>query len=535
MRYSVAILILTGLLVAAAGCGGRQSVPGIMERDIDSGPLPEYNPVNPRAFEYYSNGTILEVMGEFYLANKQYAKALKYDPGSDEIRYAYANSFLQLNDFNSAIYEAGKIKKRNLKTWYLLASSYRALNNRDSALAAYYKVVELDSNNAQSYYFIASHYRDAGNIDSTIWGFENIARINPTFRVYQQLGTLYIQKGDIASAEESYRQSLALDSSQENVQSYLGMSAIYEDRGETGPAKEMLESAIRLAPDDMRLKARLLDFYIANEEFYRGIAVARNILAVMPDDTFMARRLAMMYFDVDSLQVADSIFTSLIEKGDENLVNHYYAGRIALIYEDLERAKFNFTRLTALADSVVDGWLNLGFVYRLQDSVDLEVATYETGLKYITSVEDSARLLFNLGGTLEQNDRFEESVAAFEKIIDILPNHSQALNYLAYMLADRGERLEYARGLIKRALNIMPDNGAYIDSYGWILYKMGNFKKALKELLRAYEYESEDPVVAEHVGDAYKALGDMENAHNYWRKALELNPDNESLVEKLKK
>jgi len=523
------------LLACIGGCGGKKTIPGIMERDMTREPLPEKPGYNPRAYEYYSSGTILEMMGEFQLANEQYSKALKYHPESDEIIYAYANTFMRIGDYDSALFQANKIHGRDLKTWFMLANINRALGNRDSSLTAFQQVVALDSNDAQSYYHIATYYRESGNLDSTIWGYENIARINPTFRVFQQLGHLYIQTGDIKSAEENFIQALAIDSTQENIPSYVGLSAIYEDRGDIPGTIEMLEKAAELAPDDARLKERLLEMYINNNQYIKGIEAARFLLIGMPDNLFLKRRLAMMYFDVDSLQVADSIFTTLIENGDDNLVNHYYAGRIALGYEDLERAKFHFTRLTALADSVVDGWLNLGFVYKLQDSVELEIAAYQTGLKYLTNVQDSVQVLFILGGTLEQNDRFDESVRAFEQLIQIAPDHSQALNYLGYMLADKGVRLEYARDLIRRAMEIIPDNGAYIDSYGWVLYKMGKYKKALKELLIAYKLEGNDPVVAEHVGDAYEALGDMKNAHIYWKKALELNPDNQSLVEKLKK
>jgi len=506
-----------------------------MEREQNLKPLPAKKPINPRAFEYYSNGSIFEMMGEYFHANEQYEKALKYHPDSDEIRYAYANTFLRLRDYDRALVEIKKIGNRDMRTWFLMANTYRALGNRDSSITAYHKVVGIDSNDVQSYYHIATFYRESGNLDSTIWGYENIARINPTFRVYQELGNLYIQKRDIKNAEASYIQALGMDSSQANLQSFIGMSAIYEDREDMVGAVEMLEIAARLAPDDMRLQGRLLDMHVIGEQYLKGIAVARHILSVTQEDFFIARRLAMMYFDIDSLTTADSIFTALIEAGDENLINHYYSGRISLIYEDSERAKFHFTRLTAMADSVVDGWLNLGFVYRIQDSVDLEVAAYTTGLKYMSNADDSTRLLFNLGGTLEQHDRFDDAVAAFELLLQIMPDHAPTLNYLGYMLAEEGVRLEYARDLVKHAIELSPDNGAYIDSYGWVLYNMGDYKKALKELLRAYKLIAIDPVVAEHVGDAYEALGDMENAHKYWRKALELNPDNQDLVEKLKK
>jgi tetratricopeptide (TPR) repeat protein len=79
----------------------------------------------------------------------------------------------------------------------------------------------------------------------------------------------------------------------------------------------------------------------------------------------------------------------------------------------------------------------------------------------------------------------------------------------------------------------MPENGAYIDSYGWVLFKMGESKKALEQLLRAHQYIDNDPVILEHIGDVYEALDDTENALQYWDKALELDSSNQALREKL--
>jgi len=101
------------------------------------------------------------------------------------------------------------------------------------------------------------------------------------------------------------------------------------------------------------------------------------------------------------------------------------------------------------------------------------------------------------------------------------------------MLAERGERLDYARQLILKALEIMPDNGAYIDSYGWVLYKSGDYPGAVRELKRAAEVITDDPVVFDHLGDAYKAMGDTENARKYWQKALELDSNNDQIRKKL--
>ena len=120
----------------------------------------------------------------------------------------------------------------------------------------------------------------------------------------------------------------------------------------------------------------------------------------------------------------------------------------------------------------------------------------------------------------------------FEEIIARSPKHAQSLNYLGYMLADRGERLEYAKELIEKALVLSPDNAAYIDSYGWVLFQMGKINEAMSHLKKAAEL-GKDPEIFDHLGDTYHALGDSVNALIWWQKALELDPSREKIKKKI--
>jgi Tfp pilus assembly protein PilF len=102
------------------------------------------------------------------------------------------------------------------------------------------------------------------------------------------------------------------------------------------------------------------------------------------------------------------------------------------------------------------------------------------------------------------------------------------------MWADRGENLDEAEVLIRRALELDPGNGAYMDSLGWVFYRQGRHEEALVELLRASEaLEEPDPVVFDHIGDVYGKLGQTAKAVLYWHKALQLDPKNQTITEKL--
>jgi tetratricopeptide (TPR) repeat protein len=106
------------------------------------------------------------------------------------------------------------------------------------------------------------------------------------------------------------------------------------------------------------------------------------------------------------------------------------------------------------------------------------------------------------------------------------------------MWADRGEHLDEAGNLIKKAVELDPDKGAYLDSLGWLYFKRGESEKALQELLRAQENilreeKKDDAVVLDHIADTYSKLGKIPEALSYWQKALALEQEDKSLIGKL--
>jgi len=527
-----AILTILLFTVVITGCGGPK-IKGIDERPLTPINEPARVDINPRGYNHFVNASILEMMGEYYMANEQYRKALAFYPESIEIRRAYASTFMGLHNYEMAISEARKIRPRDAETWLVLANSFYAMDMIDSSNYAFLKVVETDTTNIQVYFRLASHYNDINDLDSAIWAYKHIAHVAPTSKAFSELGNLQTRAGYYDDAIKSYDKSLSIDNTEDNARTYVALALIYESMDDSTKTFKNLKAAAELMPNDVFVLDKLLSYYRLDENPEEIINLTKRLISLVPQDDGLKRRLGMVYFELDSLDLADSVFTLLLADNEDNIVDLYYAGRISILKEDLDIAKNYFTRMTALADSVVDGWLNLGWVYRLEDSADLEIATYQRGLDYVTNPDDSSRLLYALAVSYERHGYIERAVELFETLLKKQPNHGPALNYLGYMLADRGERLEYARKLIEKALQLTPDNGAYMDSYGWVLFKMGKYDLALEELLRAYKYIDNDPVVTDHIGDVYNARGDLDSARVYWKKALDLDPDNEALKEKL--
>jgi len=121
---------------------------------------------------------------------------------------------------------------------------------------------------------------------------------------------------------------------------------------------------------------------------------------------------------------------------------------------------------------------------------------------------------------LERAKKVEASEAEFRKILDADPSNSGALNYLGYMLADRGVRLNDALQMITKALEQDPGNGAYLDSLGWVYFKLGRLNEAEENVRKALETTPRDATVRDHLGDILLKQGKVRDAVAQWELSL---------------
>jgi len=142
-------------------------------------------------------------------------------------------------------------------------------------------------------------------------------------------------------------------------------------------------------------------------------------------------------------------------------------------------------------------------------------------------------VIFLLGSLYLDLGERDKAIEMFKRAIKIDPTHDGALNSLGYIYAEDGTNLDEALSFVERALEADPGNGAYLDSLGWIYYKKGNFEKALQYLQEA-DNNLKDPVIYEHLGDVYFKMKAVDEARKYWDLSLEMQPDQESLRQKIK-
>ncbi len=147
---------------------------------------------------------------------------------------------------------------------------------------------------------------------------------------------------------------------------------------------------------------------------------------------------------------------------------------------------------------------------------------------------DSIEATFRLASCYERLGRVDAAVALFRELVSRVPRLAPALNYLGYVWIERSENLEEAVGLVREAVRIEPDNGAYVDSLGWGYFKLGAFDNAVRYLERAARLLPSDATIQEHLGDARAAQGDADGARSAYRRAMELgHAEAEELSRKL--
>ncbi len=166
-----------------------------------------------------------------------------------------------------------------------------------------------------------------------------------------------------------------------------------------------------------------------------------------------------------------------------------------------------------------------GDILRAQKQYAAAIKAYDLALTRTKHAGPAAWVLyFDRGVAYDQSGKWPLAEADFRQALKLSPNQPAVLNYLGYSLANRGTDLPEARRMIEKALAAQPNDGAIVDSLGWVTLKQGDVAGAVRYLERAVELMPEDPTINGHLGDAYAAAGRNLEAAFQWQRALDLNP-----------
>ncbi|MCA8930000.1 MAG: tetratricopeptide repeat protein [Alphaproteobacteria bacterium] len=172
----------------------------------------------------------------------------------------------------------------------------------------------------------------------------------------------------------------------------------------------------------------------------------------------------------------------------------------------------------------------LGDVLRAEARFDEAVVAYdEAAARVGTITADNWRLFYHRGIALERSGQWARAESDLLAAISLQKDQASVLNYLGYSWIDRGENLQRAEDMIRRAVELRPEDGFIVDSLGWAYFRTGRFQEAARELERAATLEPVDPTINEHLGDAYWRVGRKAEARYQWQRALNLAPEDKQV------
>ena len=264
---------------------------------------------------------------------------------------------------------------------------------------------------------------------------------------------------------------------------------------EMGEYEKAIAIYKEMAGNDPRLNPQLLNAYRISRQFGEALPLGKELHDQDPGSVPIGLTYAQTLADAGKIEEGARILENLIESNPKE-IDLYIA--LSQIY--LQGKRY------ADAESI------------LRRAEEKKLAN-----------EHGETLKYYLAALYERKRDFDRAEQLFKDILKDNPQNASALNYIGYMLADRGVRLEEALQYVQKALAIDPNNGAYLDSLGWAFFKLNDMENAEKYLLEAGKYVRNDPVIDEHLGDLYFKTGNLEKAHDFWMKSVKIGTEAEDV------
>jgi tetratricopeptide (TPR) repeat protein len=493
------------------------------------------------------------VLGQLYTvkhdpkkAEEQFKTAQAIEPDSEEVILNLARLYAESGDVAHAakVIEAVPVSDRSPKMEVALGAAYDQLKQTKDAIAAYQRASDMDPGDAHTLDALGQALLADNQLDEALKQFKQLAEADPEdTEALVHIGEIQRRQGKYEDALATIRKARKQDPN--SLEAGYNEALVLDVLGR-------FDEAAKTYQDMVDLTSHANGAYTNEEKNNRG---------------FFLERLGAVYHEESKTDLAVATYQKMIDMGGDTAVRGY-EGQIEVLGE----AKL-FDRATEVAKKAVDAnpkdldlkmmlagalveqgksedalamvkalldnsgltlskgplenserdrlvWLKLGQFYtemrRWKEAED----AYAKATPLSTKKEDKAYLLFLKGALSERQKHLEPAEQFFRQALDLDPNSAMTLNYLGYMLADKGVRLSEALKLIRKAVDLDPMNGAYLDSLGWAYFKLGQYEEAEENLRQAVERDQTDPTVHDHLGELYEKTGRIRLAAAQWELSI---------------
>ena len=355
----------------------------------------------------------------------------------------------------------------------------------------------------------------------------------------------YVRLATLQATEEHLREAMAVvDAGFKHVRDPSNlvefcesMARLYFAGNQPAYALPFLERILARTPGNPSVKELIARCHAATGHRREAIAELLEVEEAQPGNSSVSLLLGELYEAEGELPQAEQAYTRALKDPSADPV---VALRLAMLQLKTDRAKAMKTLGDAVASHPDDLGVRafLGLLYSYQKRYAEAVKEFEAIESVVEKDPVAASRLhsqfyFWYGSACDQVGRLKDAERLMERCVAMDPGSAQALNYLAYLWAERGVELDKAQEYVEKALKLDPNDGAYLDTLGWVYYKKGAYREAVKPLERALGSGVADPVIADHLGDTWFALKDQDKAVRFWKLSLRQDPGNGLVREKL--
>jgi tetratricopeptide (TPR) repeat protein len=411
--------------------------------------------------------------------------------------------------------------KEDHDTLLMLGTLYAQNKEYDKAQNILNRLIKLEDDSYLAHYYLARLYREMQYFDKAAVSYQKALELNWSERFALEIAEFYESRQEHEEAIAMYRQVLEEDDTNEQIRTRL--VNLYLSMDENDKALAELWDLKNLLPESHTGDITISRILLTQEKYDEAIDLLTETLQQFPELAAGNYLLGMAYYQKGDMENAvkqlqsikpeanvyeDSILVQTrILKDSENL-----DGAIQLLEKELADSS---TRKPSFI-------IFLASLYRQKEEIERGREVYEQGMELFP---DNVDLLYSYGIFLEKIKDQEQAMAIMQQVLNLEPDNAAALNYVGYTWADKNVHLEKAYEYIKKAVDLMPQDGYIRDSLGWVYFKMDDTDQAIIELERALEMVDSDPVIHEHLGDVYLHKGDEQKALSLFEKAYELYED----------
>ncbi len=436
---------------------------------------------------------------------------------------------------------------------------------QDDALVHLEKILAQSARNAENGFMVIAGLlsRERDKRAALVIMAKLVARHNDDADALFAYSHLALRLGELTTAREAIDK--VLDLKPDWTAATVQKARILRSQDKIPLALSFLKEAVARNPESIELRLLYARMLTDQERLGEAYEQFKYIVKARPDNDDALFATGFIALQLERYQEAEKYLTELKSRGTRGFEVNYYLGRLEELkgndetatrwYSSISSGEYYINAQIRIAVIMARGGdllsarghLNALKVQRpaqalrlylvegelLHDAEMYEEAksVYDQALK---EIPDNADLLYARAMVAEKLDQLDVLEADLRAILERDPNNAEALNALGYTLADRTDRLEEARELISRALELRPQDYYIIDSMGWVYYRLGNHDEAIKYLRRALDMKL-DPEIAAHLGEVLWVTGKKEEARQVWQRALSLGERKTEIVREVMK